>query len=137
MSGRQKQAISTGSLQDPGLKYVQGSKLFFSREPYYIFKSCFKVFCRETSTSLSSLRKVEGAAGGFKVALGSRHPLISSPDVLSFHPHKGLVWDTCAHTYPRLTQNYVCTPHSIQIRSLRHGNMTACIHWNNQYKYYD
>ena len=31
------------------------------------------------SIYLGSLQKFEGAAGAFKVALGSRHPLISSP----------------------------------------------------------
>ena len=37
------------------------------------------VFCIENSTSLGSLQKFEGAAGEFKGALSSWHPLISSP----------------------------------------------------------
>ena len=37
------------------------------------------MLCVETSTSLGSLQKFEGAAGEFKGAHGSRHPLISSP----------------------------------------------------------
>ena len=49
----------------------QSSKLcFFFREPYCIFKSYLKAFCIETtqtSTSLGSLQKFEGA-------LKSRHP---------------------------------------------------------------
>ena len=63
---------------------------FFSREPNCIFKSYLKVLCTEISTSLGSLQKFEGAPGEFKGALGSRHPLISSP-VLSC---PGLVVDT-------------------------------------------
>ena len=51
----------------------------FSREPNCIFKRHFQVLCIETSTFLGSLQKFEGAAGEFKGALGSRHPLISSP----------------------------------------------------------
>ena len=35
-----------------------------------------KVLCIETSISLGFLQKFEGAAGEFKEALGSRHPLI-------------------------------------------------------------
>ena len=35
----------------------------------------------ETSTFLGSLQKFEGAAGEFKGALCSRHPLISSPAI--------------------------------------------------------
>ena len=58
----------------------QGLKLtFFFREPNCIFKSHLKVLCIETSTSLGYLQKFEGAVGEFKGALGSRHPLISSP----------------------------------------------------------
>ena len=52
---------------------------FFSREPNCIFKSHLQVLCIETSTFLGSLQIFEGAAGEFKGALGSPHPLISSP----------------------------------------------------------
>ena len=52
---------------------------FFSREPSCIFKCYLEMLCIETSTSLGSLQKFEGAAGEFKGALGSWHPLISSP----------------------------------------------------------
>ena len=41
------------------------------------------MLCIETSTSLGSLHKFEGATGGFKGTLGSRHPLIASPDITS------------------------------------------------------
>ena len=61
----------------------------FSREPNCIFKSHLQMLCIETSTFLGSLQKSEGAAGEFKGALGSRHPLISSPDV-SWEAHKQL-----------------------------------------------
>ena len=44
----------------------------------YIFKSYLKVLCIETSTSLGSMQKFDGAAGEFKGALGSRLQLISS-----------------------------------------------------------
>ena len=54
-------------------------KLLF-REPYCIFKSYLKVLCIKTSTTLRSLQKFKGAPGEFKGALGSRHPLISSPE---------------------------------------------------------
>ena len=58
---------------------LQGSKLsLFFGEPKCIFKGFLKV-CIETSTSFGSLQKFEGAAGEFKRAIGSRHPLISSP----------------------------------------------------------
>ena len=50
----------------------------FSRKPNCIFKSFLKVFCKETNTSLGSMQKFGGAAGVFKGALGSWHPLISS-----------------------------------------------------------
>ena len=36
----------------------------------------------ETSTSLGSLHKFEGASGELNEALGSRHPLISSPALM-------------------------------------------------------
>ena len=39
------------------------------------------MLCIETSTYLGSLQKFEGDAGEFKGALGSRHPIISSPEV--------------------------------------------------------
>ena len=52
---------------------------FFSREPKCIFQSYLKVLRIETSTTLGSLQKFEGAAGEFKGALCSWHPLISSP----------------------------------------------------------
>ena len=52
---------------------------FFFREPNCIFKSFQKALCIETSTFFGSLQKFEGAAGEFKGALGSWHPLISSP----------------------------------------------------------
>ena len=55
----------------------------FSREPNCIFKSHLQVLYIETSTFLGSLQKFEGAAGEFKGALSSRHPLNSSPG-LSF-----------------------------------------------------
>ena len=51
----------------------------FSREPNCIFKSHLQVLCIETNIFLGSLQKFEGAAGGFNEALGSQHPLISSP----------------------------------------------------------
>ena len=54
----------------------------FSREPGCIFESHFQMLCIETSTSLGSLQKFEGAAGEFMGALGSRHPLISSPEMI-------------------------------------------------------
>ena len=55
---------------------VTGLKIkLFSREPNCIFKSYLKVFCIENSISLSSRQKFEGAAGEFKGALGSWHPL--------------------------------------------------------------
>ena len=54
--------------------------MILSREPNLIFKSYLKVLYIETSTSLGSLQKFEGAAGEFKGAVGSGHPLISSPD---------------------------------------------------------
>ena len=53
----------------------------FSREPNCIFKSYLKVLCIENSTYLGSLQKFEGAAEEFKGALGSWHPLISSPEI--------------------------------------------------------
>ena len=53
----------------------------FSREPNCIFKSHLRVLCIETSTSLGSLQKFEGATGEFKGALGSWHPRISSPEL--------------------------------------------------------
>ena len=52
----------------------------FSREPNCIIKSHLQVLCIESSTFLGSLQIFEGAAGKFKGALTSRHPLISSPD---------------------------------------------------------
>ena len=52
--------------------------IFFPREPNCIFKCYLKVLCLENSTSLGSLEKCEGAAR----ALGSRHPLISSPEFI-------------------------------------------------------
>ena len=58
------------------------------REPNCIFKSHAQVLCIETSTPLGSLQKFEGAAGGFKGALGSRHPLISSPGSVSWKGKK-------------------------------------------------
>ena len=39
------------------------------------------MLCIETSTFLGSLQKFEGADGEFKGALGSRHSLISSPEI--------------------------------------------------------
>ena len=51
----------------------------FSREPNCIFISFLKVFCMSNNTYLGSLHIFEGAPGTFKGALGSRHPLISSP----------------------------------------------------------
>ena len=51
-----------------------------SRKPECIFISFLKVFCMSNNTYLGSLQKFEGAAGAFKGALGSRHPLISSPE---------------------------------------------------------
>ena len=54
----------------------------FSRESNCIFTSYLKVLRIETSTSLGSLQKFEGAAGQFKEVLGSWHPLISSPVTL-------------------------------------------------------
>ena len=57
-------------------------KCFF-REPNCIFKSYLKVVCIETSTSLGSLKKFEGAAGGFNGALDAHHPLILSPELTS------------------------------------------------------
>ena len=51
----------------------------FSREPNCIFKKYLKALCIETSSFLGSLQKFEGAAGEFRGALGSWHPLISSP----------------------------------------------------------
>ena len=56
--------------------FFQGAQLHLQ-----IFKSYLKMFCIETSSSLGSLQKFEGAAGEFKGALGSPHPLISSPVV--------------------------------------------------------
>ena len=50
---------------------------FFFREP-----NC--IFYIETSTSFCALQKFEGAPGEFKGALGSRHPLISSPGRRTF-----------------------------------------------------
>ena len=51
----------------------------FSREPDFIFKSHHvQVLCIETNKFLGSLQKF-GAAGEFKGALGSWHPIISSP----------------------------------------------------------
>ena len=44
------------------------------------FRSYLKMLCIETITSLGSLQKFEGAVGEFKRVMGSRHPLISSPD---------------------------------------------------------
>ena len=40
------------------------------------------MLCIETSTSLGDLQKFEGAAGEFKGALGSQHPLILSPEYI-------------------------------------------------------
>ena len=54
-------------------------KLLFFREPNCIFSSYLEMLCIETCTSLGSLQKFEGATREFKRALGSRHPLISSP----------------------------------------------------------
>ena len=51
----------------------------FSREPNCIFISFIKILCISNSTYLGSLQKFEGAAGAFNGALGSWHPLISSP----------------------------------------------------------
>ena len=42
----------------------------------------------ETSTFLGSLQKFEGAAGEFKGALCSRHPLISSPAFIDAHSNQ-------------------------------------------------
>ena len=71
-------------------KHVQGSKLsFFSGEPNSIFKSYLKVLCIETSTSLGSLHIFDRDVGEFKGVLGSRHPLISSPDVIHCHKAGG------------------------------------------------
>ena len=61
--------------------YMCAGLNFFSREPNCIFKSYLKVLCIETSTSLGSLQKYEGAEGKFKGAHGSRHMLILSPGV--------------------------------------------------------
>ena len=49
-----------------------------SREANSIILSYIEMLCIETSSSLGSLQKFEGAAGEFKGALGSRHPLIST-----------------------------------------------------------
>ena len=58
----------------------------FSREPNFIFISFRKVFCMSNITFFGSLQKFDGAAGAFKAALGSGHPLISSPGIsFSFH----------------------------------------------------
>ena len=48
-----------------------------------MFQSYLKVFCIETSTFLGSLEKFDGAARGVDGALGSRHPLISSPESIA------------------------------------------------------
>ena len=67
------------------LSFISGfSGLEISREPNCIFISFIKVLCIANSTSLGSLQKFEGVAGVFKGALGSQHPLISSPDSISF-----------------------------------------------------
>ena len=55
---------------------------FFFRDPNCIFKSYFRVLHIETSTSLDSLAKFEGAIGQFKLALRSWHPLILSPGTI-------------------------------------------------------
>ena len=67
-------ALLTPSQQISGLEIKP-----FSREPNCIFKSYLKELCIETSTSLSSLQRFEGAAGKFKGALGSWHPLVLGP----------------------------------------------------------
>ena len=64
-----------------GLVLKSGLEIkILSRKPNcMIFKSYLKVLYIKISTSKGSLQKFEGAAGEFKGALGSRHPLISSP----------------------------------------------------------
>ena len=68
-------------------EYLQGHSgleiKILSREPNCIFSSYLEILCIETSTSLGSLEKFEGAAGEFNGALGFRHPLILSPDISS------------------------------------------------------
>ena len=68
------------SWKPPGLEI----KFFSSREPDRICRSYLMVLCIETCTSLgsASLQNFKGAAGEFKGALRSWHPLISSPDLL-------------------------------------------------------
>ena len=54
-------------------------KIVLFRVPNRFFKSYLKVLIIETSTSLGSLQKFEGAAGELKGALSSWLQLISSP----------------------------------------------------------
>ena len=59
--------------------YIAGLEIkFISREPKCIFKSYLKVLRIATSTSLGSPQQFVGAAGEFKGAMGSWHPLIST-----------------------------------------------------------
>ena len=63
-------SIWTPCFQIMAKTMFSGLKVFF-REPNCIFKSYLKVLRIETSTSLDSLKKFEGAPGEFKGALGS------------------------------------------------------------------
>ena len=53
-----------------------GKKIFLKQKKKKDGLSFIKVLCIANSTSLGSLQKFEGAAGVFKGALGSQHPLI-------------------------------------------------------------
>ena len=59
--------------------------LFFSREPNCIFKIYLKVLCIETSTSLGSLQKFEGAQENFLAPLNFKpcyHKILYSMFIL-------------------------------------------------------
>ena len=55
------------------------------------------MLCIETSTYLGYLHKFEGAAGEFKGAPGSQHPLILSPEYIEILADSIIPSVTCVH----------------------------------------
>ena len=76
------------------MSQLQGSKLrLYPGSPIASSKAIYvEMLCIKTSTSLGSLQKFEEATGEFKGALGSRHPLISSPATMNMRNFASAFW---------------------------------------------
>ena len=80
-----------------------------------------KGVCIETSTSLGSLQKFAGAAGEFKEALGSRHPLVSSPAFTKIAHHASFIHLVVCSSNSSCSSKIFAERHRLGIYSLQTG----------------